>query len=183
MFFSVSFFIGIVVGVVLSFTNESFYELLSSNKKMVFSIMNGTIDYLSLFWKVLFQFMFPLILLFVLNINYYIGKLSYLFIGGQSALMVISFSAIISSFGIFGIMNVVFILLPINLLYFLCLLYFAVICRERSKVGLFDKNMLSGLDNDFFSRVAIAMLMTIVVSVFASVVVPTLFKTFSFIIY
>lgn len=183
MFFSVSFFIGLVIGVILSFTNESFYELLSSNKKMVFSIMNGTIDYLSFFWKVLFQFLFPLLLLFVLNINYYIGQLSYLFVGGQSALMVISFSAIISSFGIFGIMNVVFLLVPINLLYFLCLLYFGAVCRNRSKISKLDKNCLSGFDTDFLYKIAFGVLLIVVISFLASVIVPTIFKTFSFIIY
>lgn len=183
VYFSVSFFIGIVIGVILSFTNESFYELLSSNKKMVFSIMNGTIDYLSLFWKILFQFVFPIFILFVLNLNYYIGKLSYVFVCYQSLSMVVSYSAIIGSFGLFGIINVFVILLPINIFYFVLLFYFAAIFRERSKLTNYSRIFLDGFDNVFLIKIIFGAGVILLLSLLAGVMLPMFLKTFSFIIY
>ena len=183
IYFGMSFFIGLIVGIVLSLTNESFYELLSSNKKLVFSIMNGTADYLSIFWKCLFQVFIPLLILFLLSFNYYLGKLSYLFVLYQSASMVVSYSAIIGSFGFFGILNVLIIMIPVNLIYFLCLFYFGTICRIRSVTIKNLNNILSGLDNEFFIKTVIAFIIIFLLSLFAGVLLPIFFKTFSFIIY
>ena len=178
-----SFFVGIIIGVVLSFSNESFYELLSSNKKMVFTIMNGTIDYLGFFWKVLFQLLMPILLLFVINLNYYTGMLSYFFVSYQSASMVVSFSAVITTYGFFGIFNVFCLLLPINTIYFICLLFFCVTCRERSVKSLRSKKFNIGFNDEFYLKSIIAVVSVIVVSLLASVIVPITLKTFAFIIY
>ncbi|MBP3581688.1 MAG: hypothetical protein J6J33_02930 [Clostridia bacterium] len=183
IYFSMFFFIGIVVGIILSLTNESFYELLSSNKKMVFSIMNGTIDYLSLFWKLLFQFFVPMVILFALNLNFYLGKLSYIFVSYQALSMVVSFSAIIGSFGLFGIINILIILLPINILYFLVLFYFGAVLRNRSKIARRSRFVFDGFDNEFLLKMLFGLLVILVLSLFAGLVLPVFLKTFSFIIY
>ncbi len=183
IFFGMSFFIGIIIGIILSFTNESFYELLSSNKKLVFTIMNGTIDYLAFFWKVLIQFFCPLVLLLVLNLNYYLGLLSYLFVGYQAGAMVISYSAIITSYGFSGIFNVFCLLLPINIIYFACLIFYGVTCRTRSKQALFDKRFASGFDNDFHTKTIVAIVFVVLLSFLASVVIPLTLKTFTYIIF
>lgn len=183
IYFGMSFFIGIIIGIVLSFTNESFYELLSSNKKLVFTIMNGTIDYLAFFWKVLIQFFCPLVLLLVLNLNYYLGILSYLFVAYQAGAMVVSYSAIITSYGFSGIFNVFCLLLPINIIYFACLIFYGVTCRVRSKEALLDKRFASGFDNDFHIKTIVAIVFVVLLSLLASVVIPLTLKTFTYIIF
>ncbi len=183
VYFSMFFFVGIIIGIVLAFTNESFYELLSSNKKIVFSIMNGTVDYLSLFWKVLFQFFISVLILFLLNLNFYLGTLSYIFIAYQAMTMVVSYSAIIGSFGVFGIINVLIILLPVNLTFFVLLFYFGTIFRERSKIPKISGVMFDGFNSEMRLKILFGLLLLLVLSLLAGVVLPTFFKIFSFIIY
>ena len=150
---------------------------------MVFSIMNGTIDYLSLFWKLLFQFFVPMVILFALNLNFYLGKLSYIFVSYQALSMVVSFSAIIGSFGLFGIINILIILLPINILYFLVLFYLGAVLRNRSKIARRSRFVFDGFDNEFLLKMLFGLLVILVLSLFAGVVLPVFLKTFSFIIY
>ena len=140
--------------------------------------MNGTIDYLSLFWKVLFQFFVPVLILFVLNLNYYLGKLSYIFVSYQSLSMVVSFSAIIGSFGLFGIINVLIILLPINILYFFVLFYIAVVFRERSKISKQSSVMFDGFNNELLFKTLFGFIVIFALSLFAGVLFPIFLKTF-----
>ena len=182
MFF-VAFVIGVIIGLIITFVGSSYYNFLTSSNKIVYSMMNGTIDSSVLFWEKLLVFIVPVILFFLLSLNYYSSFIQLLFLTYQSALLVLSCSALILTYGFSGFLNVIFITVPINLLYFFVLMFFGVTNISRSKMAFKYKNFAEGFDYVYLFKTLSVVIAIVLISFSACVIYPLVLRNINFIIF
>lgn len=175
--------VGLVVGMVLVFTSSHFVGLLTGSNKSLYAFINGTADYFGLFWKRFLSFLVPTILIFVVTLNYFLGFVGYLFITYQSALFVLSCSAVIKTYALSGFLNVLFIMIPINVIYFGVLFYLVVVCMKRAKLASRYKSFAYGFDGVFFSKISICVGVLLFVSFFACIIYPIFLRNTIFLIF
>lgn len=176
--------VGVVVGLVIVASSDAYLGLITSDNKVLYSIINGTVKSSELFWRKFMNFIVPVVLIFLLSLNYYLGLLSYLVIGYQSALFVMSVSSIISIYGISGVLNFIFLSLPINSIYILILIHYSVVCLSRAREALHRKQIGFKVFDDEFLMHTIACVMLVLILVFAATIVYPLFiKNAIFIIF
>ena len=176
-------FVGIVVGFVLVFSGSSFVNLLTSSNKKLYTLINGTADYMGLFWKKFLSFLLPILLVFVLSLNYYLGLLCYIFITYQVSLFIMSCAAVVKLYAMAGFLNVFFIMIPINIMFFAVLFYAVVTMMRRAKVASRYKQFAYGFDDVFFAKFAICVLCLIIIALLACVVLPLFLKNAIFIVF
>lgn len=175
---------GIIVGMFVVFSSDTYLDLATSSDKVLFSIINGSSGVGELFWSQLLSFIFPMLIIFLLNLNFYLGLISYIVIAYQSMLFVMSMSSVISIYGISGILNAIFVMLPINLIYLCILIFFGVTCSRRSKEADRYKYFAYGLgDDSFLLKIAIGLISVILLSVLATIIYPLILKNANFIIF
>jgi len=175
--------IGVVCGLVIIFSSESYLALLTSKNKSLYPYINGTANYVANFWKQFLFFIGPLVLIFMLNMNYYTGVLSYLFITYQSGLLALSCAAIIKTYGVSGVFNVLLVVLPINILYLCIMVFFSVTCLVRSRQAFLGRNFAYGFNRVFYSKIIWSFIAVLVLSVVVCFVYPLFLKSSIFIIF
>lgn len=177
------FVLGLILGLVIMFSSDNYLKLLTSENKIMYPFINGTAEKSVLFWKKLLGFSIPLVLLFGLGLNYYMSLLSYIFITYQSSLLILSCGAVVKTYGFSGFFNILFVTLPINILYFALLIFFGVTCFVRGKAAHKAKQFIYGFDNEFFFKVMISFILVLVLCVCVCVVYPMFLKNSIFIIF
>lgn len=148
--FLVFFVLGIVIGVLICVSTNSYLSLLSSSDKVFFDYVKGSISYSYEATKLIFKLLIVELLIFVLNLNFYSGLISYAIISFQSTLMFLSIVAQISEYGFTGFLIVLFLQLPVNLIMFALNIVFAVTCLERSYNASASKNFSLGFQDKSF---------------------------------
>lgn len=177
------FFVGLVIGVVVIFSSDNYIKLLTTENKILYSYINGSAETAVLFWKKLILFFTPLVLIFLLGLNYYLSLLSYIFITYQSTLLILSCGAIIKTYGFSGFFNVLFITMPTNLIYFAVLMFYVATCVVRSKQALKVKMFKSGFDEYFWIKTLIAAILVFLLCLIICLVYPLFLKNSVFIIF
>ena len=168
---------------VLVFTSTHFVGLLTSGNKSLYAFINGTADYFGLFWKKFLSFSVPVVLICLVSLNYFSGYICYLFITYQSSLFVLSCSAVIKTYALSGFLNVLFIMIPINIVYFGVLFYLVAVCMKRSRLASKYKTFGYGFDEIYFFKVAMCVGVLLMVSFFACMLYPIFLKNTIFLIF
>lgn len=177
------FVLGIVIGFVLVFSSSNFVGLLTSSNKALYSIINGTAEYFALFWKEFTSFVLPVGLVFLLSLNYYLSWFCYIFITYQSSLLILTCSAVIKTYSVSGFFNVLFITLPINLLFFAVMFFVTATCLKRIKLAHQYKQFSYGMDAVFTVKLSISAGILLLISLFTCLVYPMFLKSFIFLIF
>jgi len=181
--FIVSFFVGLIIGIVVLFTTESYLNLLTTENKILFTYINGTANSFGIFSEKLLVFILPILLIFLLGLYYYTSLLSYVFLTYQTVLFVMSCGSLIRVYGLSGLLNVLLVTIPINLLYFVALVFFSVTCISRSKLALQNKRFSEGFDDVYFIKVIMTILYILIICFYATVVLPLFLKNANFVIF
>lgn len=181
--FSVFAILGIAIGIFVVFSNENYLSLLSTNNKILYTFINGTANTTQIFGRKLMSFMIPLLLVFLLGLNYYVSFLSYVFVAYQFALLVMSSASLVTVYGISGLINVLFLMLPINFIFFAILIFFAVTCIVRSKAATECGRFGYGYDSRFFFKMALAIIGVIALTFVACMILPLFLKNANFIVF
>ncbi len=172
------------MGIIIACTGDGYVHLLTSENKILYSVINGSVNSAALFWKRFLYFLLPLIIMFILSLEYYVMLFSFLLVAYQSALLVMSMSAIISIYGFSGALSAIFLMLPVNILYIALLIIFACICFERSYNAKRCKSFTYGFnDSLFWIKVAICFVLVIILASIIAIIYPLLLKNAMFIIY
>ncbi len=176
--------VGVVFGVFVGMSSDSYLKILNKDNKILYSIINGIFSSGAFFGKKLIQLLTPMIIIFLLNFNFYTGLLSYLIVAYQGGLLTLTIFAMVSSYGISGVLNVMFIIIPINLLYIAVMIFFASVCKERSKLACDNKNVFFGIKSKEFILFNLISVGLVFVIVFAGVIVfPFVLKNAIFVIF
>ena len=181
--FLICFLVGQVLGIIFVCSSDSYLNLISSSNKILTSYVNGSASYGGLFWSKLISFLIPLILIFILNLNFYVGLFSNVFIIYQSALFLMSNACVISLYGFGGVLSTIFISLPINLIYFAALSLFVVACGWRSFNAQKCKQFSFGFgESEFILPVVISIVIVVLLTIFAVLIYPLFFKNICYIV-
>lgn len=175
----VSIIIAIILGVYLAISGFSYTSLLTSADKNIFGYISGTAEYISIFSSRIWALLLCVLLIFCFNLIRETAFLNYIYLGYQMSLIVLSSSAIISVYGLSGVINVVLFVLPINIINIALLAYLAVISMERAyymrqlKAGFFA----SFKEISYFKNFLIVLIMLIVFCFVYSFILPLVLKT------
>lgn len=150
LFFLFFFLIGIIVGIVVAFSSDSYVSLLNTKDKVFYDYVNGKVDFSKETMKLVLSFLVYQGIVFLLNLNFYSGLLSYVLTAYQSSLMFLSVTALISSHGFGGIMTAIFLVLPVNLVLISANILFSGLCIERSYNALKFRCFSHGFDKNFW---------------------------------
>lgn len=176
--------IGFVVGTIVVCGGNGYIHILTSDSKVLYHFINGTAPVFEIFWKKFVYFFVPLVLIFLLSLNFYVSLFSFVVVAYQSAMLVMSSAAIISLYGFSGAINVLFLIMPINLIYIAILISFGVFCLSRSKQALRLKSFGYGFDsNVFWIKLVFCVIAVFVLAFIATVILPLFLKNAIFIIY
>lgn len=181
--FAVFALLGVAIGLGVVFSGDHYLYMLSSNNKILYAYISGTADTIEIFGRKLLSFMVPEILIFLLGLNYYVSFLSYIFVGYQFALFVMTGASLISVYGISGLLNFLLLVLPINLMYFAILVFFAVTCIGRSRVAQQCGRFGYGFDEAFILKAVLSTATIICLTVVACILLPLFLKNANFIIF
>lgn len=177
------FFIGLIIGLVVSVSKTSFLGLLNVKDKTFINLINGNASPVALFWKCLTEFVLPLLLVFVFSLNFYFNFASFALLIYQSSLLFLSSMAIVQSYSFIGFMKVFLVLLPINLLYFSILIFWIAACTNRAKQAKRRRQFLAGFDYFFLIKTYTCAVLVLTLSILVGFVLPLILKTAIFLIY
>ena len=150
LFFLFFFLLGIIAGIIISFTSDSYLALLTTKDKVFFDYVNGKADFGKESTKMILNFLLFQGIAFLLNLNYYSGLLGYFLISYQSSMMYLSLSALIAQHGFIGILTTLFLILPVNIVLIGTNMLFSGFCLIRSYNALKYKKFTYGFDKKFF---------------------------------
>lgn len=149
-FFLIFFIVGIVAGVFIAISSNSFSSLLTSSNKIFYDYVNGKVGFGEQTAKLILNSLVFKILIFLLCFNYYSGLVSYLLISYQSTLFLLSIIAVVSEFGFSGVVLSLVLIMPINLVLILNNIIFSGICLSRSQKAHINKMFNFGFNDKFF---------------------------------
>lgn len=181
--FLISIIIAIVCAVIIVVLNDSFLSLLVSKNKILYSFINGTASLNGLFFDSFFKFCYPILIILFLGLNYYSCLLSYIFITYQFSIFIMTVSALINVYYFAGVMISVFLVIPINLIYFANLVFLCVVCLERSRYAKRTKYFKEGYNKHYFFKVVFCFFITIILSFVIAYIFPMILKSAIFSIY
>lgn len=182
--FLVFVFIGLAVGIIIVCGGDGYIKILTSDSKVLYHFINGTANSSSIFWQKFLYFFVPLILIFLMSLNYYVSLASFILVAYQSSMLVISSAALITLYGFSGVLNVLLLMLPVNIIYLSILISFGVFCLSRSKEAHICKNFAYGINSDWFwIKLASCVLGVMILAFVATVILPMFLKNAIFIIY
>ena len=167
--------IGIIVGIYLGVTGYKYTSLLTTGDKLMFDYITGTASYMSIFYSRISVCIISIIIIFVFNLTYYLSFFNYLYIGYQTALLVLSSIGIISLKGLAGIINVV--------LFILSLMMGVSIERAREQFKFKSSFYDSFYNTNYLKKISMCACCLFVVCLFSSLILPLIFKSFIIILY
>ena len=177
------FLIGLVLAIIISISKSSYLGLLNVKDKTMLNIINGTLSPLLTFWKTFSSFLVPLILIFIFSLNRYIVYFNIAVFIYQSTLFFLTSLALVESYNFLGIIKILFVMLPINLAYFVIMMFWIVSCIVRTKESNRKRQFGAGFNNLFFQKLYMCLIALFLLSLIVGVVVPILLKSAIFISY
>ena len=177
--------LAIVIGLILSFSDYSYLSILNAKENMLFDYILGSINKVEIFYEKLKNVFLSLVVVFALNISVYSSFLAYIYVGYQFVLLILSTVSIISLYSFFGVLIVIFLILPINLIYYLILNSYNCILSKRAsianslKLGFID----SFKENKTYVYIFIVIIMFLILCIIYSFILPLFVKSFWFILY
>lgn len=182
--FFIVFIVGVVFGIINSLSSDNYLKILTKENKILYSFINGSIKVGSVFGKYLWKLILPIFLTFLLGLNFYLCLFSYLIIGYQSSVLIMSIFAMVSTYGLSGVLNVLFIMLPINLIYIMALIIFASENLKRSYRAIKLKKFAIGYaDDKYIFSLVVSILCVVIISLFGSIIIPLFLKNAIFLIF
>lgn len=182
--FVVLFLIGILFGVINGLASDNYLKFLTKENKVLINFINGTAATSKIFWNKLSLFILPLIIIFSLGFNIYLSLLSFIYIAYQGAILTLSIFAIISTYGVSGVLNVLFITIPINLIYIAILIIFSTACFERAKAVQKNKMLFYGIkDHEFVAVITACVVAVLLLCIIGAILLPIFLKNAIFIIF
>ena len=176
------FFIGVVIGIFIANSKSSYLGLLDIKDKDLIDIINGNISIMACFWDNFWSFCLPLLFVFLFSLNYYFSFLNLFLLGYQSVLLYLTCQATILSYEFLGVLKILLIL-PINICYFIIIIFWIVSCGERAKISFRTKRFFNGFDSSFYNKLIVSFLSVFVLSMLVGMVIPLLLKTAIFLVF
>lgn len=183
-FFLIFFVIGIICGVIIASSSDSYLSLLTSSDKVFFDYVNGKANFSKQTMKIILSSVFLELIFFALSLNFFSSLLSFVVVAYQGSIMFLSVSAVIAEYGFRGVMMTLLLSLPVNLIILASNIIFACICFNRSymafKLKRFSYNFNEG---SFWLWVIGIMIFNIIFSCLINILFVIILRSRIFIIF
>lgn len=178
------FVIGLIFGVIIAITSDSYLSILSSTDKIFYDYVKGNVSLSKQVTSLIIKNLLFELIIFLLCLDFYPSLICYLFVSYQSATLMLSAVAIITEFGLSGLMIVLFLQLPINLILFASNMLFSSLCLRRSFYSKRYKRFSFGFkDREFFIPVLILIVFIICFSFIINLILFLILRSRIFIIF
>ena len=175
---------GIVVGIIIATSSDSYLSLLTNSDKLFYDYVNGKASFSKQATRLIFSSILLDIIFFVLSLNFYLSFLSYLIVSYQGCLMFLSVTAVITEYGFRGVLMTLFLSLPVNLILFASNILFASICFKRGVVAHKNRYFSYGLsDKNFWLAIICLLAINVVVALLITFVFGVILRSRIFIIF
>ena len=181
--FILSIIISIIIGVIIVISNESYLNLLVSSNKNLYSFINGKFSAMQIFKSVFFKFLYPILFVLILGMNFYLCIFSYLIVIYQFTIFFMTTFAVIQLYGISGVLTSFFIIVPVNLFFFCILIFVSVTSLERSKLAKNNRYFKEGYNSLYFIKIFFSIILLLAVSFVVAFIVPLILKSSIFSIF
>lgn len=177
--------IGIIIGVYLVFTGYSYTSLLSASDKNIIEYIKGTASYSDIFYFRMMNICVSFVILIIFNLSVYTSFLGYIYLGYQVVLTTLMCSALITLYGLAGVLNVCLFTIPINLIYIFIMVFVIAISvgraryQKKYRVGFWD----SFKESEYFKFLILAIVFAFLLCVVFCFVFPLFLKSFVMINY
>ena len=181
----VSTFLGLVLGIVLALNGFSYTSILNLSDRNLINYINGSVGFWDVFISRFSNLFLCLIIIFVFNIVKQTRILNYIFLGYQMCLTILFSSAIITLYGLSGILNVLIFILPINIINIFLLSYVSCICMQRAyDVAKYKMEFGEGFkEKKYWIELFIGIVILIIFCIIHSMIYPLIFKSFIIVSY
>jgi len=175
----------IIIGVIICLTDYNYVSILKDTDKVLMDYITANVEYGTVFVSKIKDILFCLILIFCFNLSIYTSIFSYLFVGYQMVMIVLSASAVISLFGFVGILIFIFYIIPLNIINYFFITLFNNVCVKRAEIS---QKYKTGFINSFKEYniciyLVISLLGLFLVCFISSFIIPLIIKNFAIIIY
>ena len=172
--------VGLGIGLYISLTGYRYTALLSSPDKNMFAYITGTAPYTSIFYSRLINVILCVAIIFVLSLTKYTAVLGYIFLSYQMSLIVLSSAAIISLYGLTGVLNVIFFVVPVNIANYALMTFGLGIGLERARAWSNYRLRFSDSfrETGFMFKFIIYLIALVVICLLHSFVLPIFLKSF-----
>ena len=157
--FLIFFILGVVCGVIIASSSDSYLSLLTSSDKVFFDYVNGKANFSKQTMKIILSSFFLEMIFFVLSLNFVSALMSFIVIAYQGSIMFLSISAVIAEYGFRGVMMTLFLSLPVNLIILASNIVFATICLNRSYLSFKLKRFSYGFNDGMFWLVSLGIIL------------------------
>jgi|GEM_PF-4016098 len=179
----------LILGIILGFfganSNISFISILSKSDKLIFDYIKGTGSVVTVFFNKLGEFILLFALIYVFGLTIYTVFLNMLFIVYQAYVLTISVITLVEIYSINGLLNVIFLTIPLNLILFAVIILAITITTLRAyyahKFNIAFATSFSQFK--FMQKFALCFFAGILVCAVYSFVYPLLLKSFSLIVF
>ena len=175
--------LSVLISIIIIISSDGYLNLIVSRNKILYAIINGTASIKELFWDRMVNFIFPMIIIVILGLNYFLCYLSFLLVGYQFVIFCMTIYAVIDMYGFFGVLGTIILMLPVNLIFFASLIFLSVVCLERSKQANKYKYFLEGYSDSYFLKIIVCIAIGVGLTILVSIVFPLILKSAIFSIY
>lgn len=151
--------IGIIVGIFISISTDSYFSVLNNSDNVFYKFVNGKVSYSGETIKLIFKNVLFELVIFALCLNVYSGFLSFVLMSFQSALMFLSIVAVVSNLGFSGVLLTLFLSLPVNFVFFASNTLFSTVCFSRSINSFRQKSFKTGFDERSFWQTILGLIL------------------------
>jgi len=181
----VTLIISIIIGIVLSFGDFNYLSILNSSDNKIFDLIIGDFKPKEMYYLKLKNILLFFMIIFLLNTNVYSSFLSFVYLGYQFLLFVFTCIGVVNLNGFVGLINVVFLLIPINLIYYFIMVVFNCVLVNRAFVAYkYRYKFLDSFKSENVLRlIIVCFILSIIVCFVYSYIVPLFIKSLVFVVY
>lgn len=170
---------GIGLGFFIVFSSSTYENILSPVDKNLFEYINGSVNISSLFFSKILNSILFLLIIFLTTLTIYTSFIAVLVIGYQCMLLVVSCGAIISLYGVSGVVNSLLLIIPINLANLIVMAFFCGVSISRAHVARrFNMDYKSSCSYTKYGGLLLScFIMSVFVCIVHTIIIPLLVKS------
>ncbi len=170
--------LGIVLGIILLFGEKSYLSLLTNQNQTLMGYITGSVSTFGLLWNRLSTNLLALIIIFAFCLNYFTSYFCYLYFAYQCAVCTLICGTLISYQGLSAIINIIFLIIPSNII-LLCILAFAfsVFASRAKRQYKFKQPFWNSFSYDNFALYStLSLSLIIVLNIITGLIIPLIIK-------
>ena len=177
---------GVVLGVVLHFTTTFGAFVLNDDNQLLFDFVSCDVSLAQFVVSKIGNLLIAFLILFVCSLSFYSSLICFAFFVYQNLLLSSCCCEIAGAYGTLGFANVLFVLIPVNVIMFLVLAYFCCVCLERMLLAKKYKMSLKTsflYKRHFWREIVAAVSFGVLAILLLSVVYSILLRNVSFVVF